>query len=287
MIQILTHRGLEPEKKNFFPESTLQAFTNQAKRGFGLEFDVNFTKDGKIVIFHDSSLERISKGKDKRFIAEMTSGEIKKVNLNGSRICDVDEIMSLIEGNKTSINALHLRGDFQEKSYLDILISYLAKRKEVKDKMIIFDVKVKTAKYLRERAPELILAPSVAHKYDIERYNSYVKKTLISIEDAIVNKKLFEWVWLDEWDRSDRNGKEKTLYNEEVFSLLRNGGFKIGLVTPELHGTSPGLLGSEVHQDTKNEEILRARLEKIIKLQPDVICTDYPQLVKNIIKEYI
>jgi len=60
--QILTHRGLEPSKPDFFPESSIEAFINQLHRGFGIEFDPNFVKDG-IVINHDSNLKRITKEK--------------------------------------------------------------------------------------------------------------------------------------------------------------------------------------------------------------------------------
>lgn len=45
--QIITHRGLEPDRPGFFSESSFEAFADQLARGFGgIEFDPNFTSDG-------------------------------------------------------------------------------------------------------------------------------------------------------------------------------------------------------------------------------------------------
>lgn len=215
----------------------------------------------------------------------MNLDEIKKVNINHNHLCDFIDLLGIIRKSKAPINALHLKGKFQEPKYLDILLDYFKKNPKLIPNIIIFNVRVEAAKYLKGRIPELIIAPSVAHKYDIERYNSAVKKTLISVDEAIKNKSLFDWVWLDEWDLTNKDGKNKTLYNQEVFDKFRHEKIKIGLVTPELHGTSPSLLGGEAHQDAASKQALFERIKKIIKLRPDAICTDYPDRVNRIIKE--
>ena len=51
-------------------------------------------------------------------------------------------------------------------------------------------------------------------------------------------------------------------------------------MTPELHGTSPGLLGGESHKHAANTEVLFERMREILSLEPDAICTDYPEEVK-------
>ena len=115
-LQILTHRGLEPSKENYFKESSCEAFNDQIKRGFGLEFDINFTKDNNIIIFHDIGLERMTQGQDKRLFSEITLAEIKKLRLSGNKVCGLDELLEIIRSGKAEINALHLKGKFQEKS---------------------------------------------------------------------------------------------------------------------------------------------------------------------------
>lgn len=129
------------------------------------------------------------------------------------------------------------------------------------------------------------MAPSVSHPFDIKRYNQAVSDTLISVEEAIKYKKegLYDWVWLDEWDRTDEDGGNKTLYNQEVFERLKSVGYKIALVTPELHGTSPRLLGGEAHPDAATKEKLFARIKEILSLSPDALCADYPEEALNLI----
>jgi len=279
---ILTHRGLEPTKNNFFSESSYEAFGDHLKRGFGIEFDVNFTKDGKIVIVHDSTLERITNGQDKRPLSEVSSSEINKIKLQRGRLCFFDELANLIQKGSSIVNALHLKGKFQDKKHLDILITALKKNKAILKKILVFDVKPQTARYLLKFLPNLKLAPSVAHPYDIKRYNAAVLQTLISVNRALKLRKIYSWVWLDEWDLTDKNNGKKTLYNQGTFEKLKATGYKIALVTPELHGTSPGLLGGETHSAAKDPKILFKRIREIILLKPSAICTDYPEEVKNL-----
>ncbi len=285
MIRIITHRGLEPENENFPTESTYEAFADQIKRGVGIEFDINFTKDDQIIIFHDSGLNRITNGKDGRLFSEMNLSEIKKIKLNECRVCTFNELMGLIESSKSDLHFLHLKSKFQEKKYLDIIIKKLTKYSFAVSKLIIFDIKIDTAMYLKEQIINIQLAPSIAHDNDIKRYNNVVGNTLISIDEAIIHKELFRWVWLDEWDRTDENNNTKSLYNKEIFEKLRNNNFKIALVSPELHTTSPNLLGDESHQDAQDREKLETRLGEIIKLKPDAICTDYPDLINRILNK--
>jgi len=241
--QIITHRGLEPSQKNFYPESSYEAFEDQLARGFGIEFDPNFVKDG-IVASHDGSLNRISAGSDMRELKELTVSEVINIRYGKEkqgRIPTFDELIDLIRKNKSTINALHLKGKFQNEHYLNILADALNKNSDVLSRLFVFDAKPEVAKNLKNRIPSLIIAPSVSHQYDIKRYNAAVLGTLISIEDSIRYKHegVYEWVWLDEWDLHDENGGKKSLLNEEIFTKLKEHGLKIALVTPELHGTSP------------------------------------------------
>ncbi|MCW8965853.1 MAG: hypothetical protein OQK82_04080, partial [Candidatus Pacearchaeota archaeon] len=137
----------------------------------------------------------------------------------------------------------------------------------------------------RQEIPYVKLAPSVALDYDTKRYNKVVSNTLFSIEQSIEYKKqgLFDYVWLDEWDLKEEDGTQKKLYTKETFDKLREVGYKIALITPELHGTSPGLLGGESHQDSRDKDTLFKRIIEIISLNPDAICTDYPRESKNLV----
>lgn len=286
-IEVITHRGLEPSNPNFPPESSVQSLSNQSGRGYGLEFDPNITKDG-IVVWHDQTLERLSEGKDTRSFRNLTVKELSKIrfwNKNHTTegvIPTFDEVMELIRQSSANVNALHLKGKYQNPADLEILIEHLKKNSDVLERILIFDVKVETAKSLLRVFPEVKLAPSVANEFDVFRYNSLVGETLYETSHAeeLLMVGVFgedPFVWLDEWNRKGRRGRTKTLYTRDVFNQMRAAGAKIALVTPELHGGSPGRYEKDSHEDAKDQETLFKRIKQIIRLKPDLICTDYPQ----------
>lgn len=52
------HRGLH-NLKTGVPENSLAAFKCAAEHGYGAELDVHLTRDGRLVVMHDSNLKRI------------------------------------------------------------------------------------------------------------------------------------------------------------------------------------------------------------------------------------
>ena len=58
MVQHYIHRGLI--NKNF-QENTIKAFKHSFKRKYGIETDINATKDHQFICFHDFTLNRIFK----------------------------------------------------------------------------------------------------------------------------------------------------------------------------------------------------------------------------------
>ena len=65
------HRGLHDSVK---AENTLSAITEAAAAGYGIELDVRLSKDGELVVFHDSSLFRAT-GVDRR-VVDCTTEEL-------------------------------------------------------------------------------------------------------------------------------------------------------------------------------------------------------------------
>ena len=52
------HRGLHSRDKSV-PENSLAAFELAASAGYGIELDVQLSKDGQVVVFHDDTLDRV------------------------------------------------------------------------------------------------------------------------------------------------------------------------------------------------------------------------------------
>jgi|GEM_PF-249030 len=74
-VKIWAHRGLSMN----FPENTLISFLAAAKvPGItGIELDVQRTKDGQLVVFHDETVDRVTEGTGQ--IAEQTLDELQRL----------------------------------------------------------------------------------------------------------------------------------------------------------------------------------------------------------------
>jgi len=98
--QIIAHRGLSAR----FPENTLMAFTKAMDYDIdGIEFDLHPTRDGKIVITHDDTLERCSNGHG--LVREKTLAELKALDFGawkgaqfaGTAIPEFNDLLDLVE----------------------------------------------------------------------------------------------------------------------------------------------------------------------------------------------
>jgi len=284
-MEILTHRGLRPSRTSYFAESSYEAFEDQLKDGFGIEFDPIFLADGQIGVLHASTTGQVLHNSEATLVEDLALSDFLSLTLTSGRLSTLDEVLQAIAMSQAPLSALHFKGKHQSEEHTQLLIEVLKRYPEVLSRLLIFDLKPFTAAILQAALPELLLAPSVAHPFDIERYNDCVHGTLMSAEDVVAERQLYDWVWLDEWDLSAENQRTKKYYTAETFEQFRNQGFKIALVTPELHGTSPGLLGGEAHPDAASKEALFARIQEIIDLKPDAVCTDYPDEVREMLQK--
>ena len=91
------HRGLHSRDKAV-PENSMAAFRRAARAGYGVELDVQLSKDGQVVVFHDPTLTRVC-GLDKRVDA-LTLSELRELRLcgTGEQIPLLTEALGVIRG---------------------------------------------------------------------------------------------------------------------------------------------------------------------------------------------
>ena len=75
------HRGLY-QKDQSIPENSLAAFAAAAEAGYGMELDVQLSKDGAVVVFHDDTLNRVTGIKGR--VDEYTLEQLQKMPLCGT-----------------------------------------------------------------------------------------------------------------------------------------------------------------------------------------------------------
>lgn len=81
MYKNFAHRGLHKKDKTI-PENSLAAFERASAYGYGMELDVQLSKDGQVVVFHDDTLDRVC-GVDSR-VDEKTYDELSQLSLCGT-----------------------------------------------------------------------------------------------------------------------------------------------------------------------------------------------------------
>jgi glycerophosphoryl diester phosphodiesterase len=109
---ICAHRGASQTH----PENTLAAFAEAIRLGAHMiEFDVQRTRDGELVLMHDGTINRTTNGRGK--VGEMTLAEVRRLDaglwkgeaFRGERIPTLDEALAMMPAN-IWLN-VHLKGD--------------------------------------------------------------------------------------------------------------------------------------------------------------------------------
>jgi glycerophosphoryl diester phosphodiesterase len=110
------HRGLHKGKD--IPENSLTAIKLAVEHGYGIEFDIQVTKDQVPIVFHDDSLERVC-GIDKN-ISDLNYDELKEITLYDSKekIPHLKEVLDLVDGKVPLIIELKAGKAFDRESII-------------------------------------------------------------------------------------------------------------------------------------------------------------------------
>lgn len=94
---LYAHRGLHDNRTDA-PENSLRAFQKAVEAGFGIEMDIQMTKDHVPVVFHDFTLKRICNADGK--IADYTFEELQQFHLCDSdqKIPKFEDVLKLVDG---------------------------------------------------------------------------------------------------------------------------------------------------------------------------------------------
>ncbi len=107
MTKVYAHRGAS----GYAPENTMAAFIKAVELGSdGIECDVQMTRDGRLIVCHDETLERTTDGKG--FIKDHSYDELRKLDagswFDGSfrneRIPRLVELLELVKDNDILLN---------------------------------------------------------------------------------------------------------------------------------------------------------------------------------------
>ncbi len=99
---LYAHRGLHDIKKGI-PENSMAAFKRAVEAGYGIELDVQLSKDRIPVVFHDFTLERMTGQKGK--VCDYTLEELKQFRLleTDEQIPTFEEFLKMVDGRSPLI----------------------------------------------------------------------------------------------------------------------------------------------------------------------------------------
>ncbi len=94
---LYAHRGLHDNVSDA-PENSMPAFKKAVDGGYGIECDVQLTKDNIPVIFHDFTLERVTGAEGK--VIDYTYDELMQFNICGSneKIPKFEDFLKMVNG---------------------------------------------------------------------------------------------------------------------------------------------------------------------------------------------
>ncbi len=132
------HRGASA----LAPENTLAAFREARAVGAdGIEFDVQFSRDRQLIVFHDKELERITGIHG--LVAEKTLAELKQLDAGswfdakfaGDQIPTLDEVFDLLDGQM--LLNIEIKSDAQDEMGLEAAVVDCVQRNHLTQHVLI------------------------------------------------------------------------------------------------------------------------------------------------------
>lgn len=157
MALAIAHRGFSSQ----YPENTMLAFERALALGAdGAEFDVQLTKDGIPVVFHDESLKRITG--DDRLIKDLTLSELKQYDLSykfagqcpAQRIPTLDEYFSLVQ-HQNFLSILEFKTAIFEYDGIEQQVIDMIRSFGLSEKIVLSSFNHYTLLRCKQIAPEL------------------------------------------------------------------------------------------------------------------------------------
>ena len=154
------HRGLY-EKDQSIPENSLEAFRRAAEYGCGVELDVQLSKDGAVVVFHDDTVDRMTECKGR--VDSFTLEELQAMLLKGTehRMPLFTDVMAVLDGKSPTIVELK-----STPNYPELCEKTLAILRTLKGPYCVESFDPRIVRWFYKNAPDLVrgqLTESFSH----------------------------------------------------------------------------------------------------------------------------
>lgn len=146
----IAHRGLHDAEQKI-PENSYAAFSRAMQEGYAVETDVRLTRDGKLILFHDDDLFRMTGEKGKT--NDMTADELSELTLGGTgeRIPLFAEFLQFTGGKVPLLIELKTGGNREE-----LVCKVLGSLKDYKGEFALQSFDPRLLWQVKKRAPQIL-----------------------------------------------------------------------------------------------------------------------------------
>ncbi len=146
---IIAHRGASGHA----PENTMAAFQLALdQHADGIELDVMLSKDGRLVVIHDDTVDRTTNGNGQ--VRDLTLAQLKSLDAgNGEKIPTLEEVLNVF-GGRFLIN-IELKNYATPFDRLPIAVADLLKTKKYPEMLIISSFNPLNLGRFRRRCPQV------------------------------------------------------------------------------------------------------------------------------------
>ncbi len=173
---LYAHRGLHNSER---AENSMSAFRAAVEAGYGIELDIRLSKDGKLVVFHDDTLDRVC-GREGRVI-DFTAEELAGFSLNGTAdgIPLFSDVLALIDGKVQLLVEIK-----EDPGVSAVSLAACEMLKDYKGEYIIESFNPLSLNTVKKKMPK-VLRGILSHRY--YEYEHYRKPLYFLLQTLLLN----------------------------------------------------------------------------------------------------
>ena len=147
--RFIAHRGLFDNKA--IPENSLPAFRKAVANHYGIELDLQLTKDDRVVVFHDNTLERMTGVKGN--LRDFTYEELREFHLldSSETIPLFSDVLKILHPDTPLI--IELKGEYRP---IETVMKTVELVRNYKGLYIMESFNPQIIRYLRVNEPQII-----------------------------------------------------------------------------------------------------------------------------------
>ena len=174
--KMYAHRGLHNEER---AENSMSAFRAAVEAGYGIELDIRLSKDGKLVVFHDDTLERVCSKEGK--VIDFTAEELASFSLKGTEdgVPLFSDVLKLVDGKVPLL--VEIKENPGDSSVSEAACKMLS---EYKGEFIVESFNPLSLKTVKQNMPE-ITRGILSHRY--YEYEPFRKPLYFALQSLLLN----------------------------------------------------------------------------------------------------